>query len=83
MLNDPIIHDQVSSTVLQVVLIIQPGDSGEGKMRNTGKLVLMSLKIVLGEKLYALAVAILNVGVLDCQGLLLVQDERVFSSSCV
>lgn len=41
-----------------------------------------SLKIeVFKEKLYASAV-FLNVGVSNCQGLLLVKAERVFSSSC-
>lgn len=41
-----------------------------------------SLKIeVLREKLYALVV-ILNVGVSDCQDLLLVKVERIFFSSC-
>lgn len=51
-------------------------------MRNTENWMVASLKIeVLREKLYALAV-FLNVGVSDCQDLLLGKVGRGFSSSC-
>lgn len=72
-----------SKQTLQEAPTLHSGEDGQENMGNARELMVSSLKIkVLKEKLHVLAV-LLNVGVSDCQDLLLVKAERVFFfSSC-